>query len=233
MCLSNGGVHEEPVQALNAEFLWNGASRRYGLEPKSDAEAQETWRRLSVGTERPPEVFAEEGLLRQACRQLWSEPVAGHMWEAITSGGDSGQGPVSRVWWVITREVRRLKGDRVERDVTPEELARRWQARVEHTREALGHARQAAALTDDEDVQWFTRCLEVGLGFSEVLAMIYGGQAPAEVQERLDALETHLKANFRFEPCDLLGGDPGCWLETLANLRELVRSVPHTQGRRT
>ena len=26
VCLSNGGMHEEPVQMLNAEFLWSGSA---------------------------------------------------------------------------------------------------------------------------------------------------------------------------------------------------------------
>ncbi|MEN6404660.1 MAG: hypothetical protein ABFD94_22135, partial [Armatimonadia bacterium] len=157
-----------------------------------------------------------------ACRRLWDEPVADLMWKAYLRGGESGCGPVSRVWWAITREVRRLMGDAVYGAWAAEKLDERWRLRAENTREALGYAQQAAALTDDEDVQWFARCLRVGLGFSEVLAMMYAQEPAEKIIDRLTELETHLRRDFSFEPTDLLGGDPGCWLETLESLRELA-----------
>ncbi|MEN6544756.1 MAG: glycoside hydrolase family 20 zincin-like fold domain-containing protein [Armatimonadia bacterium] len=222
VCLSNGGVHEEPLQVLNAEFLWNGVNQRYGLDPLDDTAARELWGKLSLGQVRPAAIFAEGGYLQQACRRLWDEPVADLMWQAYLCGGESGCGPVSRVWWAVTREVRRLMGDAVYGAWAAEKLDERWRLRAENTREALGYAQQAAALTDDEDVQWFARCLRVGLGFSEVLAMMYAQEPAEKVIDRLTELETHLKGDFSFEPTDLLGGDPGCWLETLESLRDLA-----------
>jgi hypothetical protein len=147
------------------------------------------------------------------------------MYRARLCGGDGESGPVAHVWWTITREVGRLTGahEPWNDQVATQTLARRWNRRVETTREALELARQAALLTEDEDVAWFARCLEVGLRFAEVLAAAYGSpNDPREAREAMARLEQHLDREFNPVPTDVLGGDPGCWRETLASLRKAV-----------
>jgi hypothetical protein len=41
----------------------------------------------------------------------------------------------------------------------------------------------------------------------------------------LEDLETHIATSTRLEKTDVLGGDPGCWLESIATLRALCSSA--------
>ncbi len=221
VCVSNGGVHEEPVQVLNAELLWNSAADGFSIDPGDNARIAATWSELLRGTWRPAELCGPAGYLAAACRHLWGEAAGDLLHRARLCGTTGEDGPVARVWWSVTREIRRLTGeyepwnDRVSREV----LADRWARRVAATREALALARQAAQLNADEDITWFARCLEVGLGFAEVLAAAYG--ATGDTAAALARLE-RLLAEFTIEPTDVLGGDPGCWHDTLADLRQAV-----------
>jgi len=45
--------------------------------------------------------------------------------------------------------------------------------------------------------------------------------ARARLAEKLAALESQIAASGRLTKTDRLGGDPGCWLETVANLKKL------------
>ncbi|MBU0608012.1 MAG: glycoside hydrolase family 20 zincin-like fold domain-containing protein [Armatimonadetes bacterium] len=228
VCLSNGGVHEEPVQVINAECLWNAAQTRTSVPLDDPAAVQGLYRQLQHGHYRPEVVLGEGMLLQYVCRSLWGPEAGEAMYRAYLCGGDTGRGPVSRVWWVITREVRRLKGDPVSPAAGWEELAETWRQRVAHTREALGWARQAAAVSDHEDIHWFVQSLEVGLRFAEVVRWLTehrhtgADSALVAAREALADLRAHL-ATLPLRPTDLLGGDPGCWQETLDALAELAR----------
>ncbi|MEI6499608.1 MAG: glycoside hydrolase family 20 zincin-like fold domain-containing protein, partial [Armatimonadota bacterium] len=168
VCLSNGGLHEEPVQVLNAEYLWNCEAAGPSPDPGSDEALAPLLQDLRLGHWRPMEIFGEGEALQLVCRHLWGKAVGDLLYRARLCGGDSGRGPVSHVWWTITREARRLTAEYIPWNDQVEfaELAERWAARTETTREALAYARQATQLTPDEDVHWFARSLEVGLGFA-------------------------------------------------------------------
>ena len=227
VCVSNGGVHEEPVQVLNAEFLWHGSAQGYRLEPPDEISVEEVLQRLQKGTYRPAELFGPGCLFERICQRLWGFEAGTEMYRAYVAGGESGHHPVSRVWWAVTREARRLLGDQVEAEWTWESVHRTWVERLEHTEEALAHARRAAEMSDDEDVVWFARCLEVGRRFGEVV-MLSARLRLADVpetrellSERLHELEAFLQAEFEWQPTDILGGDPGCWRETLNKVLHL------------
>ena len=225
VCLSNGGVHEEPVQVLNAECLWNAGEPHFGMSLDDPVEVQELYHRLQRGQYRPADVFAEGGVFQTVCRSLWGVDAGDCMWQAYLAGGDTGQGPVSRVWWVVTREVRRFKGDLAGARESWEEVSDRWRQRVESTVAALGWARQAAALSDDEDIHALVRGLEMGERFARVVHALAeyratgAAEALAEARDGLSRLREHL-AGLTLRPTDVLGGDPGCWEETLAALTE-------------
>lgn len=232
VCLSNGGLHEEPVQVLNAEFLWNGQAGGLALDPGSNETLEPILRDLRLGHWRPAELFAEGRALQRICQHLWGEQAGDLMYRAYLCGGDSGRGPVSHVWWSITREARRLTGEYVpwNDQVAFEELADRWRDRVQTTRDALDYVEQAAAVTADEDVHWFARSLQVGLGFAEVLSATYDWRVTGEEtthQEavaRLCALSEYLDNDFSLTPTDILGGDPGCWQETIDVLAKVLEA---------
>lgn len=238
VCLSNGAVHEEPVQAINAGFLWNGEVEGFAVDPGEAAAFAETYMQMRLGRWRPAELYAEGALLDRTCRHLWGQEAGAAMFRAYRCGGDSGLGPVSRVWWSVTREVQRLTTGRSQWNdrLGPEALARRWQDRREATAQALAHAREAVAANDCEDLQWFARCLRVGLGFASALAELYRWQHTGEEAARtageahLQDLAQHLAAEHRFDFCDLLGGDPGAWLESLQALQTWLAATPATLG---
>jgi hypothetical protein len=103
-----------------------------------------------------------------------------------------------------------------------------WRTRLAHTTRALAHARRAAALTDDEDVHWFARSLEIGRRFAEVIALLAQHRAEDDLdaarhaRELLIALRDEIIPRFPADFVDLLGGDPGCWPETIENLLALT-----------
>jgi hypothetical protein len=230
VCLSNGNVHEEPVQLLNAECLWHGAN---GLAPvPADAAGVAAWwEEICRGTYRPGPLFGPGGFLERACAHLWGPEAGAAMAEAYRVSGDSGLHPVSRVWWAVTREVRRLRGDNAHGAVPWEELSAQWEGRLEATREMLAHVNRARELRPgDEDLDWLATCLEVGVRFAEVVRLTARRKLEdspalqASLQRALDELAGYLRTLGEFTPTDVLGGDPGCWGETLEHFRELARA---------
>ena len=226
VCLSNGGLHEEPVQVLNAELLWSGAAGGYREQPPDEPTARKLRDQLANGRHRPAAVFGPGQLLDRICRRLWGDAAGAAMYRACMAGGESGDGPVSRVWFSVTRDVQRLQTGTLPKGTQWQELRDRWVRRLASTQEALGHAERAARLTSDEDVAWFARCLDVGRRFSEVMLLaielrIQSDEgARSRLAKALDEIESHVRTRFRFDKTDVLGGDPGCWLETIGHLRE-------------
>jgi len=224
VCISNGGLHTEPVQVLNAEFLWNGSANGYREEPADEAEAVRRFEAICRGTHRPPELFASGGFFDRLCARLWGTEAGTLMSRSLQARCD-GRTPVSHVWWSITQSVMALKGQ------TPGSLftchEREWDRRVQATATALKWARRAAGMSDDEDIHWFARCLEVGRRFAETIRWLIVAEAAREpdadtrFREGIDRLEKHIGAEFRMAPTDVLGGEPGCWLETIAEIRDL------------
>ena len=149
------------------------------------------------------------------------------MHRAYLCGGESGLGPVSRVWWVVTRDVQALKKDRPRAGRTWEQDAKGWRQRSDATASALALAREAARLSKDEDVHGFARGLEVGGLFAQVMAPLLrhratsDGTALHEAREALRSLRDRL-AEIELRPTDILGGDPGCWAETMDVLAAIV-----------
>lgn len=231
VCLSNGGVHEAPVQLMNAEWLWNGAASVWAERPTAPAEAEALFSAVARGTHRPAALFATGGLLHRACRRLWGD-AGDDLYHAYLSG-EPERGPVARVWWTVTREVRRLRDDLAGPVASWVALAEHWRGRVDATREALAHVRRASAAHLDPEIQWFERCLEVGLRFAQALVPCFSlrdfdsGATRAELAGELDRLQRYISEDFTFEFTDVLGGDPGCWHETAAQLREEMRLAEH------
>ncbi len=228
VCLSNGGVFEEPVQLLNAEWLWSGDRAEYIERPGDPDEAERLRRALCYGHHRPAGVFANDGLLRRACHRLWGPEAGEPMYRFYLCGDDGETAPICRVWWAVTREMRRFRGDRVEAEWTWQSVHEKWQRRLQATIKAIGHVSAAADASGDAELSWLVRCLEVGRGFSEALVLATSLKlrddptTRAQLAEALDALEAHIEREFTIISADILGGDPGCWLETVELLRDAV-----------
>lgn len=232
VCLSNGGVHEEPVQLLNAELLWAGSAAAYREEPPDEPAAQAVFHRISQGKHRPAAIFGPGKIFHRICQRLWGDAAGTEMYQAYLAPGGSGDGPLSRVWWAVTADVARLQAQSSPGQFDWKERHAHWVRRKAVTDEALSHARRAAALTQDEDVHWFASCLALGSRFSECMAlaiqMRLGNDAATRTRlaDALSALESQITALGRNERTDPLGGDPGCWRETLARLKSLLPALP-------
>jgi len=227
VCLSNGGLHEEPLQLLNARALWSGPASGFAANVASTEQAEALAKAVVAGEHRPSSIFGPDGALDVACRLLWGEQAGRHMAEAYRTGGGL-EAPVARIWWTITREVRRLSGDLGETGVTWEQIVERWERRVEVTRQALEHVEAAGALSADEAIAYLADCLALGLRFAHVVllaARMRAGDAAGSLAEDLAAELESLEADIRARglvPTDVLGGDPGCRLETVELLREVA-----------
>jgi len=229
ICFSNGGVHEEPVQVLNAEFLWNGSAGGYHPAPPDEPSAVDLFRRLTRGHCRPPKLFAPGQLFQRICHRLWGPAAGQAMYLAYMVPGESGDGPVSRVWWSVTSCLARLRAQPAPQATDWNQERARWLRRLTHTRQALAHAQEAARLCDQEDVRWFAQSLGVGARFAEAmvdalqLRMRDDPTVRAHLLKTLQDLEAHIATVTPLEKTDILGGDPGCWLESIASLRDLFR----------
>lgn len=235
ICLSNGGVHEEPVQVLNAEFLWNGSAGGYRPAPPDEPAAEDLFRRMTRGLCRPPELFAPGQLFQRICHRLWGPAAGQAMYLAYTVPGESGDGPVSRVWWSVTSCLARLRAQGAAQAADWNQEHARWVRRLAHTRQALTHAQEAARLCDQEDVRWFAQSLDVGARFAEAMVDILqlrmqdDPAVRAQLLKKLQDLESQIATITPLEKTDILGGDPGCWLESIANLRELCSAAKPTE----
>lgn len=235
VCLSNGGVHEEPVQILNAELLWAGTPAGCGELPPDEAAVQALFRQMCQGKHRPPEILGPEKIFHRICRRLWGDAAGTEMYLAYLIPGSPGAGPLSRVWWAVTADVARLRAKSLPAGFDWRARRAHWQSRKLATDAALAHARRAAALRPDEDLQWFATCLALGSRFCRCMSLaielrekgdIRLYQNDSDLRVRLAAtlsdLETQIVACGRNQKTDALGGDPGCWLETVAHLKQLI-----------
>ena len=227
VCLSNGGLHEEPVQVLNAELLWAGSAAGYRENPPDEPSAQLLFRRMCQGKHRPAAIFGPDKIFHRICRRLWGDAAGTEMYRACQAPGESGDGPLAHVWWAATADVARLRAKSPAVAVDWEERHASWVRRKAVTDEALAHARRAAAFTEDEDVHWFATCLALGSRFSECMALSIELRLRDVVATRsqlaaaIAALESQIAASGRNKRTDPLGGDPGCWRETVALLKGL------------
>ncbi len=220
--LSNGGMHQAPVQLLNASFLWNGRVNGFREEPADETATAALLAEVAAGLWKPPELLAPGAAFDQMCVRLWGRVAGRAMSRALQTKCES-LGPISHVWWSITQTIGQLRlGD----ETLP--IANVFASRGRATALALKYARRAAAVSDDEEIGWFVRCLEVGERFAAAMDCLFQlrvGEAAAE--KRLKTvfveLKRHIRKHFPGPSTDALGGDPGCWLETIAQIEALAK----------
>ena len=66
----NGGLHQEPLQLLNAEFAWNVRAPG-SLMPDTHEDCTEAWKALMKYENMPESICSEDGFLGEACRQIY------------------------------------------------------------------------------------------------------------------------------------------------------------------
>lgn len=234
VCTSNGGVHEDAVSLLNAEFLWNMGSPRYSLPDLSPAEVRAQFIDVRKMGAAVPGLHDESGLLPKLFTRQYGSDAGAEMWEACRSELVVGIPPVSRVWWAVTRDISALQGG-LDAEAA-EARVEHWQLRRQATGRALTHAQAAldmAGLEADvrKDITWFLRSLEVGAQFAEVMALTFELQSsPTDAEPHrqvalaaLASLETALDEAQCSDQVDPLGGDVGAWAESVKRLGGLLR----------
>jgi hypothetical protein len=221
--ISNGGVHQEPIQMMNADFLWNGFAGGYRENPRNEAEAEKILQQIKKGTRKPPALFAAGGYFDRLCRRLWGAKAGRLMSRALQAEHD-GQRAVGHVWWSITKALAELKAE----PTSPAYVAINcYEDRKLASQIALGYARRAAMFSKCGDIRWFIKCLEVGKRFAGALDLLFRLKLGYDQSAllRLDRLLRELKAYIRtigvMKRTDILGGEPGCWGETIAEIQKL------------
>ena len=66
----SGGVHQEPLQALNAEFSWNTKAPGYRI-PTTYEECRSLWEALSDNRETPEQIYGANGFLPLVCQKIY------------------------------------------------------------------------------------------------------------------------------------------------------------------
>ncbi len=232
---ANGGVHEEVVQAFNAEFLWNSGSSRL-RPPNLDAERLRSFiPALRKGTVPIQDVHEPGGLYDRLCREVFGARAGALLFEAFCTEFEFGIPPVARVWWTVTTPVSALL-----QGVAPAELARLtelWPRRHQATRKARALAQQALAADDLTPelapyVAWLVRSLDVGERFAALLCRVCVllAQTPTSAEAEavlgeIGALKGFLTTEFELQTVDPLGGDPAAWIESADRLEQVVRQA--------
>jgi hypothetical protein len=123
-------------------------------------------------------------------------------------------------------------GDLASAAWTWESVAADWHQRQTHTAQMLEQVQHARARRPaDPDLAWLATCLDVGQRFAAVVSLSaqrrHADSAALRhaVQQALADLQGHIDSLPPRRPTDLLGGDPGCWQETLDHLRTLNKSI--------
>jgi hypothetical protein len=231
VCLFNSGMHGEPVQMLNSDFLWSGTAGGYCENPADKTEAEAIFKKIASGAHKTSAIFAADGTFDRMCIRLWGEE-AGQLMSLALQAKHNGLLPVSHVWWSITTAVFALGKDEI---CSLFNWERVWENREQATVMALKYARKAAKNSDNEDVRWFVKCLEIGMQFSKavkLLCLLKSGRnktGGVRLAQAIDDLEEHLRENNTIEKTDILGGDPGCWQETAEEIKRLAESFTERQ----
>jgi len=213
----NTGSVSEPAQLVAAEYAWNASAPGAAPVAASRDEAAALLDASRSGDLRPEGLYAD--LLDRVCRRLYGEE-AGPVVAQVFAPHPPERRPVPAIWHTITREVRGLGPHDV-----PGPAGRRdyWLSRRQASEDAadlVHRAQECDSVSHDarEDLAWLGRCLGVGRLFCQALAEYYGGSA--DLDHTLTQLDKHIPASP--EHLDPLGGDVGCWRETLETLRSLA-----------
>ena len=203
-----GHAQQWPQQLVNADLLWNLSS------PLAET-AQGYDGAIARFQELVPEALtpAMDAFLDDACARLFGSAAA----PALASLYRLRPAPVSTAWWTLTAEVARWQ-----KEFPPAGRAEHWSARAESTRRAQELVAQALAdgVSPDmrPEVEWLALGLRAGGCFAALLAALYAGEDTSALLAETRAVVAAAPRDF----VDPLGGDIGCWEDTLAAIEERV-----------
>ncbi|MDA2929912.1 glycoside hydrolase family 20 zincin-like fold domain-containing protein [Acidobacteria bacterium AH-259-O06] len=193
----SGGLHQEPLQVLNAQFSWN-ADAPGNRQPKTFKATLAAWNALRSNEELPAEIFGPGGLFEEACVKIYG-PAAGksmarlfHYFEPSSAKTLPSFYPRkiyslavlwrifqadSRYWrFELDSDIRQtLKSLQIDYGELQRRLSTFWFQSAEVNEKAkimVTEARNATDLYEDAraDLKHLSRCLDVGTHFSRLLA---------------------------------------------------------------
>jgi hypothetical protein len=253
-----GGINQEPFQLINAEYSWNSRSSGYSA-PGTYEEAVDLWRRYRTNESRPGALFDSGGLLERACSLLFGHGAGRHMAELnrLFVSADETQTPpgmwtklypLSVLWRSLavdsaawTKEIndpklRRFLNEKgVDSAGHHKNMASRWAKWKEVTETGLQQVQGALGERDLKpesrpDLEHLSRCLNVGVQFSDLISDLHSWLADKKGQEarlyssrdKANELEGFIHRSFKTDVIDPSGGDIRPWLAALKKIRLIL-----------
>lgn len=211
----SGGVHQEPLQLLNAVYSWN--SRAPGsVEAVASPDVKRIWTELVAGRQIPREIAQAGGLLDEILRELYGPQAAPFVRECLLLSEPRPVDPASRPNRIERITPLPVLFDVLERDQTTwsdrsallhRRLAESWtmQERINELAEASIGKALAAGTKDGsrEDLRYLSRCLNVGRRFSALLAVwhrvLAGESGETKLPAQVEELDRYLQSTFAFD----------------------------------
>jgi hypothetical protein len=239
----NGGLHQEPQQAINAEYSWNSHAPGR-LTPASFVEGLTHWRALMKNEDLPKAIFEPGGIFESACARIYGRRAGLAMahFQSFYEERRSSDLPEfypSRIY-PLTVLWRLLQGDEVYWEIQPSNgqraglqgrLAQFWKQSETVNRRAQELLREVVDARDlrldaREDVERLRTCLLAGEQIAGLLASYHGWLASSgnrdEVLRRTASVSRWLKDHVRSDFVDPKGGDAASWLYTVDGIRSRV-----------
>ena len=94
---ASGQAYQEPLQLLDAEYMWNPRQSRFfaiGKKPSGYDEFKKLYYQCQYGLFKPPELYGEGGFLQVACAKLYGSAAGPVMAKVFNTCGTNGEPPV-------------------------------------------------------------------------------------------------------------------------------------------
>ncbi len=196
----NGHVHSEVQVLANVNYAWNhhapGCVDPMPFEGRAlQAEASQ----YASGLKHSDYIYGR--FLSAACAKLYGEKAAPYMAQMFRL--EKEKGPILSVMTALVTHHMRNK--------SPYD----WAAQAERNRRAKVLVDKALAVCDaeaKEDLDWLSKCLEVGARICDFYHLVYRRKLPgAEINAKANELLAWLDENFQFQKTEPDGGDPAIW----------------------
>jgi len=207
-----GGIHQEPLQLINAEYSWNSRSNGFFADPGTYEEAVDLWKKYRVNDSLPVQVFGPDGTLERACALLYGRRAGKHVAELNRTFVLADQNetppamwtklyPLSVLWRSLavdaagwTKEISdpKLKHWLSERGLDSlayhGNMASRWAKWKDISSKGQRQVQGALAESDlvpesRGDLEYLLACLNVGTQFSDLLSDLHAWLGSQREQE--------------------------------------------------
>ena len=198
---ASGHAYQEPLQLLDAEYMWNADHSRFFALPKKTAgydAFKQLYYKCQYGLFEPEEICAEGGFLEVACSKLYGSAAGPEMARLFRTRGKNGEPPVPYLKnsGLLRGEMRGAEGEGGKREggifehfTWPDSPSLKLAGKITtRMRESLQATVEAASLLKEllasgalekgpfEELSWYCESLESGtryLGYLDEYLKIY------------------------------------------------------------